>query len=109
MKSRKVIILDAAKVDFRAIKRYVKKDFGDIVWDEVNVEFKDAIRKIGLNAEGGKTVEELEGMGGENFKMRLVRQTKIVYEYDNDKVLVHMFIHSNMDFRTHLFNRIFNM
>lgn len=48
-------------------------------------------------------------MGGENFRMRLVRQTRIVHEYDNDKVLVHMFIHSNMDFRTHLLNRLFNM
>ncbi len=109
MKTRKVIVLDVAKADFRKIKRYVKRDFGDLVWDEVNAEFKESIRKIGLNAEGGKNITELEGVGGENFRMRLVRQTKVVYEFDDEKVLVHMFIHSNMDFRSHLFQRLFDI
>ena len=107
--SRKVVILNVAKPDFREIKTYVKSQFGEAVWNDVNEEFKSTIDNIGLNPEAGKEVEELKELGQENFRTRLVRQTKIVYEYDDKEVLVHMFIHSKRDFRTHLMKRLFNI
>lgn len=104
--SRKIIILDAAKPDFREIKSYVKHQFGDIVWDEVNQEFKATIANIGSNPEAGKVIEELNDLGEGNFRIRLVRQTRIVYEYDDTQVLVHMFVHTKRDFREHLMKRM---
>lgn len=106
--SRKIIILDAAKPDFREIKSYVKHQFGDIVWDEVNQEFKATIANIGSNPEAGKVIEELNDLGEGSFRIRLVRQTRIVYEYDDTQVLVHMFVHTKRDFRAHLIRRMFN-
>ena len=103
---RKVIILDVAKPDFREIKSYVRHQFGETVWNKVNQEFKTAISNIGLNPEAGKVIEELNDLGEGNFRVRLVRQTRIVYEYNAQQVLVHMFVHTKRDFRTHLMKRI---
>ncbi len=107
--SRKVIILNVAKPDFREIKTYVKSQFGDAVWNDVNEEFKTTINNIALNPEAGKEVEELKDFGQKNFRTRLVRQTRIVYEYDDKEILVHMFIHTKRDFRAHLMRRMFNV
>ena len=107
--SRKVLILNVAKPDFREIKTHVKSQFGEAVWKDVNEEFKTTVNNIGLNPEAGKEIEELKEFGQENFKQRLVRQTRIVYEYDDKEVLVHMFIHTKRDFRTHLMKRLFNV
>ncbi len=107
--NRKVIILNVAKSDFKEIKNYVRDQFGENVWKEVNQELQNTIRNIGLNAEAGKRVEELGELGQDNFRTRLVRQTKIVYEYDEKEVLIHMFIHAKRDFRTHLLKRLFNI
>ena len=106
---RKVTILDGAKPDFREIKSYVKHQFGETVWNEVNQEFKTAISNIGLNPEAGKAIEELIDLGEGNFRVRLVRQTRIVYEFNDQQVLVHMFVHTKRDFRTHLMKRMVNL
>ena len=106
--TRKVVILNVAKPDFREIKTYVKSQFGDAVWNDVNAELKTTITNIALNPEAGKEVEELRELGQGNFRTRLVRQTRIVYEYDDKEVLIYMFIHAKRDFRAHLMRRLFN-
>lgn len=107
--NRKVIILDVAKPDFREVRSYVINQFGETVWNEVNQEFKTTISNIGLNPEAGKVIEELNDLGEGNFRLRFVRQTRIVYEYDDKQVVVHMFVHTKRDFRTHLMKRMFNV
>lgn len=107
--NRKVIILDVAKPDFREVKSYVVNQFGETVWNEVNQEFKATIANIGVNPEAGKVIEELNDLGEGNFRLRFVRQTRIVYEYDDKQVVVHMFVHTKRDFRTHLIKRMFNI
>jgi plasmid stabilization system protein ParE len=106
--NRKVIILDVAKPDYRDIKNSVKNQFGETVWNEVNQEFKTTISSMGLTPEAGTVIEELNDLGEGNFRMRLVRQTRIVYQYDDKQVLIHMFVHTKRDFRTHLMKRMLN-
>lgn len=103
---RKVLILNAARPDFREIKTHVLAQFGMAVWNEVFEEFKTTIDNIGLYPEAGKEIEELKELGQDNFRTRLVRQTRIVYEYDDKEVLIHMFIQTLRDFRTHLLKRL---
>lgn len=107
--TRRVQILDAAKPDFRDIKRYVKTRFGDIVWQEVNQEFKDLIRDIGERAESGTQLEELKALGLTHFRQRMVRQNRVIYEFDDQTVLVHMFIHTRRRFTTHLQQRVLSV
>jgi toxin ParE1/3/4 len=104
--TRHAVILDGAKADFREIKKYVKKQFGDLVWVEVNQEFKDAIKHIATNPMLGTPIEELAGLGFDNFRKTLVRQTRVVYEFDSQQLIVHMFIHPKKEFKTHLGHRL---
>jgi plasmid stabilization system protein ParE len=88
--SRKVFALDVAKPDFREIKDYVKNQFGLAVWNEVNREFKTTIADIALNPEAGKIIEELREFGEGTFRLRFVRQTRIIYEYNDKLALIHL-------------------
>ncbi len=85
---------------------YVLSRFGTGVWNEVFAEFKTTIDNIGLYPEAGTEIEELRELIQKPFRIRLVRQTRIVYEYDDREVLVHMFIHTMRDFRAHLLKRL---
>ena len=104
--TRNAVILDGAKADFLEIKKYFKKQFGDLVWGEVNQEFKDTIKHITTNPMLGTHVEELAGLGYDNFRKTLVRQTRVVYEFDSQQLVVHMIVHTKKDFKTHLANRL---
>jgi plasmid stabilization system protein ParE len=103
---RDVVILDAAKADFREIRQYVKRQFGEYVWAEVNKEFKDAIAAISNNPKLGSVIEELGVLGYENYRNILVRQTRVVYEFSLEHLIVHMFIHTRRDFQNHLEMRL---
>lgn len=105
---RRIVILDSAKVEFKDIKKHVKKEFGDPVWNAVNAEYKNAFALIKNNPEIGSYIDELKELGITNVRYALVRQTRVVYEFDESVVLIHMLIHTRRDFRTHLFKRLFN-
>lgn len=105
---RRIVILDSAKEEFKDIKKYVKRDFGDPVWNAVNAEYKHAFKLIQENPEIGSYVDELKELGITNIKYALVRQTRIVYEFDDNLIIVHMFIGTRRDFRTHLLKRLFS-
>ena len=104
--TRHAVILDGAKVDFRDIKKHVRQQFGDLVWADVNQEFKDSIKRITSNPLLGTRIEELGALGYDNFRKTLVRQTRVVYEFDSQQLIVHLFIHTRRDFKTHLEKRL---
>lgn len=106
--SRRIVILDSAKEEFKDIKKYVKREFGDSVWNTVNAEYKDAFKLIKENPQIGSHIDELKELGITNVKYALVRQTRIVYEFDENLIIVHMFIGTRRDFRAHLLKRLFN-
>ncbi|MFC0169077.1 type II toxin-antitoxin system RelE/ParE family toxin [Pseudoduganella danionis] len=104
--SRKVVVLESAKQDFVEVKRYIRNDFGEHVWNAINLEYKTAIRQIREHPHLGSQIDDLLELGIRNIRYILVRQTRIVYEYDDELVLIHMFIHTRRNFRTQLFQRI---
>lgn len=104
--TRKAVILDGAKADFQETKGYVKEKFGDATWQQVHQDFKAAVKRLSANPEFGVPLEELKQFGFANFRKSLVGQTWIVYEYDDSLLIVHMFINTKRDFRTHLINRV---
>ena len=105
--TRQAFILDGAKADFREIRKNVKKQFGDFVWGEVNQEFKDAIKRISTHPLLGTCIDELGAFGYSNYRKTLVRQTRVIYEFDSQQVIIHMFIHTKRDFKTQLEMRLF--
>lgn len=105
---RRILILGSAQEEFRDIKSCVKKEFGEFAWNAVNAEYKTAFQLIKNNPEIGSCIDELKALGITNIRCTLVRQTRIVYEFDENMVLIHMFIHTRRDFRAHLFKRLLN-
>ncbi|MFM2087810.1 MAG: hypothetical protein RLZZ237_2679 [Pseudomonadota bacterium] len=104
--TRRIVILDSAKEEFRDIKAYVKRQFGDTIWSTVNAEYKHSFQLIKANPKIGHVIDGLRELGTSNIRYTLVRQTRIVYEFDDSLVLIHMFISTKRDFRTHLFKRL---
>lgn len=104
--SFKLIILDSAKEELKDIKKYVQIDFGNLIWNEVNAEYKAAFKIIKSNPQSGRSIEELKEIGITNIKYNLVRQTRIVYEFDSEVILIHMFINTRRVFLTHLVKRL---
>jgi plasmid stabilization system protein ParE len=104
--TRQSVVLNGAKQDFLEIKKYVRQAFGDLVWAEVNLEFKDTIKHLAANPLHGTRLDELAGLGYDNFRKTLVRQTRVVYEFDSQQLIIHMFVHTKRDFKTHLEKRL---
>lgn len=104
---RRIIILDSAKEEFRDIRKYVRKEFGESVWSEVNAQYRNSFRLIQADPRIGSYIDELKGIGIVDIRCVLVRQTRVIYEFDETLVLVHMFIATRRDFRTHLLKRLF--
>ncbi len=106
MVMRNIVILDSAKEELKDIKQYVRAKFGDSVWNTINAEYKAAIQRIKQTTQSGSYIDELKELGVTNVKYILVRQTRVVYEFDDNIVLIHLFINTRRDFRTHLFKRL---
>ena len=100
--TRNAVILDGAKTDFRDVKKYVRRQFGELVWAEVNQEFKDTIKRITVNPVLGTRIDELAALGYDNYRKALVRQTRVIYEFDSQQLVVHI----KRDFKTHLEKRL---
>ena len=103
---RKAVILDSAKAEFRDIQQYVRQEFGAPVWNTVNAEYKKALQTIQRHPEMGHGIAELQELGITHIRYALVRQTRMVYEFDDRLVIIHMFISPRRDFRRHLFARL---
>lgn len=105
--SRRIVILDSAKEELREIRKYVRKEFGGSVWNEVNAQYRNSFRLIKEDPQIGSCIDELKEIGIVDVRYVLVRQTRVVYQFDEALVLVHMFIATRRDFRTHLLKRLF--
>jgi toxin ParE1/3/4 len=103
---RKALILDAAKSDYKAIKQHVKREFGDACWETSHKAFLDALDHIKQSPEMGLDLDELKFLGITAFRSKLVNQTRIIYEFDDANIIIHMFIHTRRDFTSHLLNRV---
>lgn len=104
--TRHAVILDGAKADFREIREYVRRQFGDAVWQQVNQEFKDTIKAVTANPMLSTQIEELVALGYDQFRQTLVRQTRVIFEFTSTQVIVHLFVHTKRDFKTHLEKRL---
>jgi toxin ParE1/3/4 len=105
--SQKFFVLESAKDEFKDFKKYVQRDFGNLIWNEANAEYKAAFKIIKNSPHAGISIEELKDIGVTNVKYSLVKQTRIVYEFDSEVILIHMFINTKRDFITHLMKRLF--
>ncbi|KMN15943.1 hypothetical protein TU86_04115 [Pseudomonas weihenstephanensis] len=104
--TRQFIITENAKKDLSEIKSYVTKEFGKSTWKKAHAEYAAEFKKIRDKPEAGKIVDELKDLGINHILYRLVRQTKIVYEFNESKIIIQLLINTRRDFRSHLLKRV---
>lgn len=107
--TRPVFVLSAAKEDYREIRAYVRKNFGNTVWQEVDAEYKKVLSHLGEMPEAGSIPEEIVTLGLTDCRQRLVRQTRVVYQIKDEGIYVHMFVDTNRDFQTMLYKRLMKL
>jgi plasmid stabilization system protein ParE len=105
---QKFIILGSAQEEFKAIKQYILRDFGSLVWQQVHAEYQAAFHLIKTQPKAGFAIDALQELGIIHIRYQLVRQTRVVYEVHDDFILIHMFISTKRDFITHLMHRLFH-
>lgn len=104
--THKVQVLAYAKDDYREIRGYVKRKFGDQVWMTVEANFKKMFRQIADMPLAGSVPEEIEAIGLVHYRQRLVGQTRVIYQIKDAEIFVHMFVDTNRDFPTLLYDRL---
>ena len=104
--SRSVKVLAYAKDDYREIRGYVKRKFGDQVWKTVEADFMKMFKQIADMPLAGSVPEEIEAIGLVHYRQRLVGQTRVIYQIKEAEIFVHMFVDTNRDFSTLLYDRL---
>lgn len=104
--SYKVQVLSYAKDDYREIRGYAKRKFGDEVWMTIEADFKKMFKQIADMPLVGSVPEEIEAIGLVDYRQRLLGQTRIIYQIKEKEIFVHMFVDTKRDFPTILYNRL---
>ena len=104
--SNKVQVLAYAKDDYREIRGYVKRKFGEQVWMSVEADFKKMLKQISDMPLAGSVPEEIEAIGLVHYRQRLVGQTRVIYQIKEAEIFVHMFVDTNRNFTTLLYDRL---
>lgn len=102
----KVKVLAYAKDDYREIRGYVKRKFGDKVWMNVEADFKKMFKQIADMPLTGSVPGEIEAIGLVHYRQRLVGQTRVIYQIKEEEIFVHMLVDTNRDFATVLYDRL---
>lgn len=106
--SYQVQVLAYAKDDYREIRGYVKRKFGDQVWMIVEADFKKMLRQIAEMPFAGSVPEEIDAIGLIQYRQRLVGKTRVIYQIKEKEIFIHMFVDTNRDFSTLLYDRLMN-
>jgi plasmid stabilization system protein ParE len=101
-----VFILDSAKGDYREIRTRVRHKFGEKVWKASEQKYKEVLRDIGEFPFAGFIPDEVVSLGLQGIRERLVGQTRVIYEVDEQNVYVSMFVSTRRDFMTMLTDRL---
>jgi plasmid stabilization system protein ParE len=101
-----VNILDAAKYDYREIRKWVRIKFGENTWFETETHFKKMLNQIGAMPHAGEIPDEITELGLTHYRQRLMGQTRIIYQITEQAVYIHLFVDSSRDFSTMLNQRL---
>ena len=100
-----VKILDSAKNDLASTRKRVIEKFGEDVWKNIHIKYKDAINNIGEFPLKGSIPDEIEELGMKNIRQVFLNQTRIIYQIADNAIFIHMFVDTKMNFQQVLYDR----
>lgn len=101
-----VRVLHAARDDYREIRQYVRRKFGEQVWKDSDQKYKELLHDIGEFPFAGAVPDEALRLGLHGIRQRLLGPSRVIYEIHGQSVYVHMFVSARRDFATMLIDRV---
>lgn len=104
--SLKVVFVESAEDDIKALRCYIIKNFGQSIWQTTYAKLKESVNFIGSNPSGGRIPDELASLNLQQYRQVISGMNRIIYETKGDTVYIHIVCDSRKDFRNLLMKRI---
>jgi plasmid stabilization system protein ParE len=102
----KVVILDSAEQDLKALRSYVVKNFSQATWLKTYSKLKESIRNLATFPLLGAVPPELESLNFNQYRQIISGMNRVVYEPREDAVYIYMIVDTRRDLETLLMQRL---
>ena len=102
----KVVFLQSAEADLKALRTYIVKNFGQEVWHASYGKIRDAVAMIESHPKAGRIPPELERLNIAQYRQLLSGMNRLIYELRGDTAYIHIVSDSRRDLQGLLLKRI---
>ncbi len=86
----KVLFLQEAEHDLKAIKKYLLKDFSKKSWEDCYQKIKQSIETIRTFPQLGHVPDELEALNLMHHRQVVSGKNRIIYEINEQLIYIHL-------------------
>lgn len=102
----RVVILNAAEQDLKALRTYLLKHFSIETWHTSYAKIKEAILRLQSFPQAGVIPEEIEKLHLSQYRQVLSGMNRIIYEIRHDIVYVHAIVDTRKNMTSLLTQRL---
>lgn len=104
--SFKVVILNSAKLDLKALRDYVVTRFSQSVWLETSAQLKNTMNMLAVSPKSGAVPTEIEMLNLNDCRQVICGMNRIIYEIRQEVVFVHIVVDVRRDLISLLTRRL---
>lgn len=101
-----LIILESAETDLKEIKHYVIHRFSAGTWKKTFSQLKTALKQIQRFPYSGSIPTEVVELQLNQYQQIVCDMNRIIYEIDDNKILIHMIVDVRRDMKSLLMKRL---
>lgn len=103
----RVVILDSAEQDLKALRAYILKHFSVDTWKVSYAKIKEAIRNLQKFLQSsGSIPEEIERLNLTQYRQVIAGMNKVIYEVRQDVIYIHIVVDARRDMKSLLTRRV---
>ena len=102
----KVVLLQSAQIDLKALRQYIVKRFCARTWQVTYEQLKATIRLLAEQPHCGSVPPELEILNLSQFQQVVSGMNRIIYEVRSDIIYVHVIVDSRQSLELLLTHRL---
>ncbi|MBK8188095.1 MAG: type II toxin-antitoxin system RelE/ParE family toxin [Cellvibrio sp.] len=101
-----LIVLESAETDLKEIKHYVNQRFSAGIWKKTSNQLKTALKQIQRFPYSGSIPIEVIELQLNQYQQIICDMNRIIYEIDDNKILIHMIVDVRRDMKSLLMKRL---
>lgn len=102
----KVVLLESAQTDLRALRSYIIGNFSVTTWRDTYEKIKTSIRNLAAHTLLGSIPGELELLNLTQYRQILSGMNRIIYELRQDAIYIHIIVDTRRDLKDVLMQRL---